>query len=79
MSHRKEIDSIIEQVEGWPSADRVALAYQILRDMRRKALAPPPRNTFKDALGIGRGQGPAPTDEEVRQIIRNHRMEKYGG
>ena len=79
MSHRQEIDSIIKQVEGWPSADRVALAYQLLRDMGRKVLAPPPRNTFKGALGIGRGPGPAPTDEDVRRIMDDHRAEKYGG
>ena len=78
MSHRQDIDSIIKQVDAWPPEDRVALAYQILRDMRIKVLADPPRSTFQRALGIGRGDRPAPTDEDVRRIMEEHRTEKYG-
>jgi hypothetical protein len=78
MSRRDEINSILKQVGGWSSEDRVALAYQLLRDMRKKALGDPPRHTFGAILGIGRGDGPPPTDEQVEQWIDEHRMKKYG-
>ena len=41
-------------------------------------LPPPPRNTYKQAKGIAGGSGSAPTDEQVRQWIDEHRMTKYG-
>ena len=77
MIHRDDIDSILLQVADWPSEERVALAYQIIRDMRIKVLKDAPRSTFANALGMGRGDGPPPTDEDVRQIMREHRDTKY--
>jgi len=79
MSRREDINNILKQVEGWPSEDRVALAYQILRDMRRQVLPPPPRDTFRAALGVGRGEKNPPTDQQVRQWMDEHRTKKYGG
>lgn len=79
MSRRDDIDNILKQVEGWDKEDRVALAYQILRDMRRQVLPPPPRDTFRAALGIGRGAGAPPTDEQVRQWMDEHRTKKHVG
>jgi hypothetical protein len=56
MSHRDDITDILKQVDGWPSEDRVGLAYQILRDMRNKTLDDPPRNTLARALAAAPGQ-----------------------
>ncbi len=78
MSHRTEIEQIFESVQSWPSEDRVALAYEILRDLRRRPLIDPPRHTIQRALGLLRGQEAPPTDEQVKQWIDEHRMSKYG-
>jgi hypothetical protein len=78
MTRKEEIDNLLLHVQAWPQEDRVALAYQILRDMRKKTLEDPPRHTLAKARGIARGSGPAPTDADVRQWIDEHRMSKYG-
>lgn len=77
MLREAEITEILTRVDQWLPEDRVALAYQILREMRIKVLADPPRDTLHRALGIGRGDGPAPTDDEVKEIMHNHRLEKF--
>jgi hypothetical protein len=78
MLRENEITEILARVDTWLPEDRVALAYQILRDMRNKPLPDPPRNTLDVALGIGRGENPVPTDSEVDQIMAEHRLRKYG-
>lgn len=75
---RHEIVTIIDQVKPWPEEDRVALAYLILRDMRKKTREPAPRFTLDRALGIARGNAPAPDDETVRKWIEEHRQQKCG-
>ena len=78
MPHEQEIESIIDRVKPWPEEDRVALAYLILRDMRKQTRQPAPRNTADEALGIAAGNTPAPDDAAVRQWIEEHRLGKYG-
>lgn len=78
MSHKDEIESIIEKVKPWPEEDRVALAYLILREMRRKTREPAPRNTLERALGVARGTSEPPDDATVKRWIDEHREAKYG-
>ena len=78
MRHEEEIESIIQQVTPWPEEDRVALAYLILRDMRKKTREPAPRRTLERALGIARGDTPPPDDATVRKWIEERRQQKYG-
>jgi hypothetical protein len=78
MPHEQEIETIISQVKPWPEEDRVALAYLILRDMRKKTREDAPRNTAAQAFGIARGTSTPPDDETVRQWIAEHRERKYG-
>ena len=79
MSHRHEIDSILKRVETWPPEDRRALAIELLQRSTTGATLPP-RDTLSQARAIaGSRTGPAPTDEEVKQWIDEHRMAKYGG
>jgi predicted RNA polymerase sigma factor len=77
MHRENEITEILTRVDQWSQEDRVALAYQILREMRIKVLSDPPRYTLERALGIGRGDGPAPTDDEIDAMMAQHRLEKY--
>ncbi len=77
MRHETEIETIISQVKPWPEEDRVALAYFILRDMRKKTRESAPRNTLAMAIGIARGTSP-PDDATVKKWIEEHRESKYG-
>ena len=78
MSRRDEINSILKSVEAWTSEDRVALAYQILRDMRKKTRDDAPRKTLDRALGVAKGTSPPPDDATVKKWIAEHRLRKHG-
>lgn len=78
MSHREEIDSIIAQVTPWPMEDRVALAYEILREMRKQTREAAPRRTLQRALGVATGTSAPPDDATVRQWIEQRRLGKHG-
>ncbi|HYO09693.1 MAG TPA: hypothetical protein VER17_12035 [Tepidisphaeraceae bacterium] len=78
MSHEQEIDSILARVKPWPEEDRVALAYRILRDLRKQTREPAPRRTLERAIGVARGTTPPPDDATVKQWIGEHRQAKYG-
>jgi hypothetical protein len=78
MSRRDEINRILKNVEAWTSEDRVALAYQILRDMRNKTREDAPRKTLDRALGVAKGTSPPPDDAIVKKWIEEHRLRKYG-
>ena len=67
MKHEREIESIITRVKPWPEEDRVALAYLILRDMRKKTREPSPRRTLGRALGVARGASEPPDDATVER------------
>lgn len=57
--------------------------FSILQDLLQ-TLSPPhniqyeQRKTFSKALGLLAPDVLPPTDEEVKQILRKHRLEKYG-
>ena len=53
MIHRLEIDTIIAQVTPWPVEERVALAYQILRDMGQKTFSLPACSAADAGAGTG--------------------------
>ena len=78
MRHETEIETIISQVKPWPEEDHVALAYLILRDMRKKARESAPRNTLDMAIGIARGTSSPPDDATVKKWIEEHRESKCG-
>lgn len=78
MIHREEIDTIIAQITPWPVEERVALAYEILRDMRKQTRQPAPRRTLERALGIAGGASMPPDDAMVRQWVEEHRLQKHG-
>ena len=70
---------ILEIVRRWPPDQRLSL----LRDVRetlssaRKPLRSP-RDTLTKALGLISSGEVLPTDEEVKRLLDEHRMEKYG-
>ena len=78
MQYEREINAIIDQVKPWPEEQRVALAYLILRDMRKKTREPAPRHTLDGALGIAKGTTPPPDDATVKKWVEEHRLRKFG-
>ena len=78
MNHRMEIDTIIAQVTPWPMEERMALAHQILHDLRQQKRQPAPRRTLERAMGIAGGVSAPPDDATVRQWIEEHRLQKHG-
>jgi hypothetical protein len=78
MIHRDDIDAIIARVTPWPMEERVALAYEILRDMRKQTRQPAPRRTLERAIGIARGASAPPDDATVRKWVEEHRLQKHG-
>jgi hypothetical protein len=78
MRHEEDIQTILKQVTPWPEEDRVALAYEILRNMRTKTREPAPRRTLERAKGIARGNSAPPDDATVKKWIEEHRQQKYG-
>lgn len=78
MSHRDQIETIIAQVKPWPMEERVALAYEILREMRKQTRQPAPRRTLDRAMGVAKGTSAPPDDATVRQWIEQRRIQKHG-
>ena len=70
---------ILRTITAWPPELRLVLAHDILGTVRRDmGGAGGKRNTLDRALGLARGGGSAPTDEQVQQWIGEHRAERYG-
>ena len=74
-----DYERIIEIVRRWPPDQRLSL----LRDVREtlsSAREPlrSPRDTLSKALGLVSPQDAIPSDEEVKRLLDEHRMEKYG-
>jgi hypothetical protein len=77
MKLEHEYEAVLRAVAKWPAEDRALLAHALIDSLR-----PPDGNGAKPSLeqlvGIGRGEGDAPSDEQVRQWIDEHRTRKYG-
>lgn len=71
-------DGVLNIVRQWPSAKRMTLIQDVLETFAtRVEAARPARATLKQALGLLATDQPAPTDEEVEQMLDEHRLEKY--
>lgn len=74
-----DYERILEIVRGWSPDQRLLL----LRDVREtlSSVREPlrsPRDTLGNALGLISSGEIQPTDEEVKRLLDEHRMEKYG-
>lgn len=71
--------TVVEQVKAWPADERLALVQDILRTLEPQlGMIDQQEGTLDKALGLLASQYPAPTDDTVRQWIRERRVEKYG-
>jgi hypothetical protein len=80
MSVITEYEHVLRQVAAWPPEQRLSLAQAIVASVRphpsRRAAAP--RRTADRAYGLLKGPLPPPDDDDVKRILHEHRMEKYG-
>ena len=73
-----EFESVLKAVAGWSADRRATLAHVLIESLTREAAAARPKPTIDQIVGVARGAGPPPTDEQVKQWINEHRMRKYG-
>jgi len=76
----EELVRIWAQVRSWPVHLQVALARRILDAVDAECPAVPVTrgDPVSALIGLGAGPGNPPSDEQVKQWIDEHRMEKYG-
>jgi len=78
MIQMTDYNAIIQAIRQWPADKRFSLVQEVLQTL---APVTPPRSrrrTADEALGLAAATDhPAPTDEEVKQWMEEHRMEKY--
>jgi hypothetical protein len=67
---------ILGQISAWPPPLRLSLASKILQSLEREQR--PPRKSLADLWGLMATDEVPPTDDEVRQIIEEERLRKYG-
>lgn len=78
MSLSQEYDQVLRTVLKWPEGDRRLFAQELLTTVSQRDKVAATKLTASEARGLLRGDCPAPTDEEVKEMIERHRMEKYG-
>lgn len=72
-------EGVLKIVRHWPVAQRMALVQEVLKMPVSEVERPQPRErTLEQALRLVPLDRPAPTDEEARQWLDEHRTEKYG-
>jgi hypothetical protein len=72
-----EYEQILKAISKWPAEDREQLIAKLKADLDAR---PRPAHglTMSDFLGVARGNGPIPDDEEVKQIVLEERLKRYG-
>jgi hypothetical protein len=76
---REQFDQVLQQVRGWPTAERLRLIEQLASTVRAE-LPPVPQRTgaLLELRGVAAGQGPPLDDEAVDRLRYEALMEKYG-
>jgi len=73
------VQTIMQQVRGWPVDKRLVLAQEILHTLRSEFVETEyHKDTLDIALGLLATDQPGPTDETVHQWVCERRIEKYG-
>jgi hypothetical protein len=72
-------DHILEIVRQWPPDQRLLLLRDVIQTLSntREPLRSP-RDTLSRALGLVSSGEILPNDEEIKRMLDEHRMEKYG-
>jgi hypothetical protein len=71
-----DYQNVLKTVSAWPAELRITLAHDVLGTVQRD-VTHKPHPTLDRALGLGRGQQPPPSDEQVKQWIEGYRLGKH--
>ncbi len=72
-------ETTLRTIRQWTIAQRFALLQDVLKTLVPEVERPPVRErTLERALQVVPLDRQPPTDEEVKQWLDEHRMEKYG-
>lgn len=71
-------ENILTIINHWSPAQRLLLLQDILKSLNTEWIRRTPRQkTLETALGLLARKGPAPTDEQVKKWLEEHRLQKY--
>ncbi len=70
--------TVLHMVREWPARQRYLLVQELLKTLEPEAEQGKSEDTLKLARGLLTTGKPAPTDEEVKRWLEEHRLEKYG-
>ena len=75
----EDYDLVLKTVSAWPVEQRASLLNALINSLGSAGQGQKgPKPTIDELVGVARGEGPPPTDEQVKQWIDEHRMQKYG-
>jgi hypothetical protein len=75
----QQYHELYSQVRNLPRSEKINLLHLMLDELlQEQELSSPPRATLTQALGRMKRNGPAPSDDEVHQILINELAERYG-
>lgn len=73
-----DISDIFTRAFSLPAKERARLAHALIDSLTGEQKRTVPRADISSLRGLLASGGTPPTDEEVKQMIHDHRMEKYG-
>lgn len=85
----EQTEEVLRRVKEWPAPQRVELIHALLDTLGQKESAVADvseadelrvqrRAALKGIQGLLSGPNPPPSDEELKQMIHEHRVRKYG-
>lgn len=77
MNQSPTYQQVLEIVCQWPTTWRFTLVQDVLKTLEPEARQHK-KQTLSQALGLLETSAPPLTDEEIKQWLEEHRMEKYG-
>ena len=77
MSGNPDYIAILNTVSTWPPEERASLAHALIDSLKPAVAGSRTKPTIDQLVGIARGSGPAPTDEQIEQFIGDARTQKY--
>lgn len=75
-----DYQSVMQAVSQWSARDRFRLVQAVLATLEPPARLEPSerQSTYERALGLLATDGPPPSDEDVKRIVEEELLKKYG-
>jgi len=78
-----EIEQVLQRLNSWSANDKLTLVQRVLETLKPSIAQTehrtrPRGRPVSELIGLGAGKNPPPDDDQVKEWIHEHRMEKYG-